>query len=1129
MSEELVKFLRESEERYRILVETASDAIFTVNANGTIIFANNAAESIFGYKIYEMVGNPLSLLLPENIGDRHYETLQRFIKTGERRSGDPERLELSARRRDKLISTMEISYAESMQNGERCVIAIARDVSERKVAEQILSESQMMLTLAMSSGRIGAWEQDIATETVNWSEELEEIFGLEKGSFGATSQAVYEFVHEDDRERIWSEVRDAMLEKRDYQIQFRFYHRDGGIRWMEARGRAVYSQTGEPVRLYGIGIDVTERRKADEKLLERERLALLNAEISESLIENNSLPNILRSCTDTIVRHLDAAFARIWTLNKEENVLELQASSGIYTHLDGEHSRVPVGKFKIGWIAAERKPHLTNSVITDERVNNQEWAKREGMIAFAGYPLLVEDRLVGVAAMFARQPLTEQTLASLASAANTIALGIERKQAEEKLRESEERFSKAFSASPLVLTISSLETGELIEVNETFVNATGFSREEAIGKTTLELGLWTKPQEREAEMEIVRQQGQLSNVEYSFCTKNGDEIIGLLAAERIEIGGKTFALTVIQDITTRKRSEAALIKAERKAADDYQALLQRIVPLGQTLGTARELIGVYRAVLEFVRTSMSCSAFFVSFFDAEKSLRNAAYVWGEGEEIDVAMLPPMPLAPDGGANSQAIFGKKTIITNNFWDEQKKRPHVVLQENGVNPQSSLVVPMMIKNEVIGTLEVQAHENEAFNREQAIALEMVVNLAAVAIENVRLLEVEADARRIAEEANRAKDEFLSVLSHELRTPLNAILGWTRILKTDSLDVSRSAQAVETIERNARLQNNLIEDLLDVSRIISGKMRIETEKIDLAAVVESALETVRPLADSKNISLEFGNPNIPLEINGDATRLQQIVINLANNAVKFTPANGAVVALLSKKNHLARLEITDTGIGISRDFLPHIFDRFRQADSTTQRHYNGLGLGLTIVRHLTELHNGRIYAESDGEGKGASFIIEIPLIENKNKETGQTGNVNHSDKQGFYKAVLDGKRILLVDDDCDGMFPIKLFLEKQGASVFCAESAAEGLKKLRKTKYDLILSDIGMPEMDGYQLMEKVRSAKNNSSIPAIALTAYAAAEDRQRALSAGFQTHISKPINFDELLQAVINIFNENENK
>ncbi len=227
------------------------------------------------------------------------------------------------------------------------------------------------------------------------------------------------------------------------------------------------------------------------------------------------------------------------------------------------------------------------------------------------------------------------------------------------------------------------------------------------------------------------------------------------------------------------------------------------------------------------------------------------------------------------------------------------------------------------------------------------------------------------------------------------------------------------------------------------------------------------------------------------------------------------------------MARLEIIDTGIGISRDFLPHIFDRFRQADSTTQRHHSGLGLGLTIVRHLTQMHDGEVYAESDGEGKGAVFAVEIPLIE-ENEAVKFSEIKNPSEKQKQDRDVLRGKKILLVDDDGDGVYPVKLFLEKHGAALVCAESAGEGLEKFAETKFDLILSDIGMPEMDGYRLIEKVRSAKNNSTVPAIAFTAYASAEDRRRTLTAGFRAHLSKPLDFDELLQIIVEVFGENEN-
>jgi PAS domain S-box-containing protein len=396
-----------------------------------------------------------------------------------------------------------------------------------------------------------------------------------------------------------------------------------------------------------------------------------------------------------------------------------------------------------------------------------------------------------------------------------------------------------------------------------------------------------------------------------------------------------------------------------------------------------------------------------------------------------------------------------------------------------------------------------------------------------ERAQILEREQTARREAEAANRAKDEFLSVLSHELRTPLNAILGWTRMLKSGSLDDARNSQAIETIERNARLQNNLIEDLLDVSRIISGKIRIEKEKLDLTFVAVSAVETVRPLAEAKGVTIETQGAGERIEICGDATRLQQIVVNLMNNAVKFTPSGGSVTVRLSKTDEKARLEIADTGIGIGAELLPHIFDRFRQADSTTQRNHSGLGLGLTIVRHLVELHEGGIFAGSDGEGKGATFIVEIPLLDDSEKNLNLPKRAVSEKHEAVYDNVLRGKSILLVDDDCDGLQPLKLFLEMHGAEAFCADSATQALQEFEKREFDLILSDIGMPETDGYEFIGQVRRLPANGAVPAIALTAYASADDRERALAAGFQTHHAKPLDFEKLLLTITEIFNQNK--
>jgi signal transduction histidine kinase/ActR/RegA family two-component response regulator len=443
-------------------------------------------------------------------------------------------------------------------------------------------------------------------------------------------------------------------------------------------------------------------------------------------------------------------------------------------------------------------------------------------------------------------------------------------------------------------------------------------------------------------------------------------------------------------------------------------------------------------------------------------------------------------------------------------------------------SSLVVPMTVMNRILGTLEVQAYEDDAFTQEHIVALEMVANLAAVAIENVRLLKVEERARQEAETANRAKDEFLSVLSHELRTPLNSMFGWTRMLRSGILDEEKTLQAIEVIERNVRLQNSLIEDMLDVSRIITGKMRIEKEETDFAALVKSAAEAARPLAEQKKVSLVFNSDADSYVLLGDEVRLQQIVSNLINNAIKFTPEEGAVILSLSSTDGgTVLLNVTDTGIGIEPDFLPQIFDRFRQADSTTRRAHSGLGLGLTIVRHLTELHGGRVSAESEGIGKGASFIIELPLSPQpqgdllRNTVTGENGD----------GSSLKGARILLVDDDCDAMMPLQIILETHEAEVFCASSVREALEYLAENEFNLLVSDIGMPEMDGYDLITALRKMDTsaNHDIPAIALTAYASTQDKRRALISGFQHHFAKPLDFEHFLATVNSLIAHSKNK
>lgn len=369
--------------------------------------------------------------------------------------------------------------------------------------------------------------------------------------------------------------------------------------------------------------------------------------------------------------------------------------------------------------------------------------------------------------------------------------------------------------------------------------------------------------------------------------------------------------------------------------------------------------------------------------------------------------------------------------------------------------------------------------------------------------------------AEAANRIKDEFLAVLSHELRTPLNPILGWTQLLRSNKLPPHRIDQALETIERNATLQAEMIKDLLDVSRILRGKLQLNPVNVDLINIISAAIETVRLAADTKSIEIITNLVPETAFIKGEPNRLQQIFWNLLSNAVKFTPSGGTVNVELSLDNKQAKVQVSDTGKGISSDFLPYVFDYFRQENSSSTRNAGGLGLGLAIVRHLVELHGGQIQVESPGIGKGTTFTVEIPLTLHTEIDT-QTNNNNSNLELNF-----NGIKILLVDDEPDNLEFLKFVLENYGASVETATSAPEAFKLFLQNKPDILISDIAMPEVNGHTLMRQIRALppEKGARIPAIALTAYAGDTNRQESLQAGFNLHLAKPIQVDKLAQTV----------
>ena len=434
------------------------------------------------------------------------------------------------------------------------------------------------------------------------------------------------------------------------------------------------------------------------------------------------------------------------------------------------------------------------------------------------------------------------------------------------------------------------------------------------------------------------------------------------------------------------------------------------------------------------------------------------------------------------------------------------------------QAVRISPLSHEGRVIGTLTIIEDVTERVARE--------AELQAQLEDRSRLLSNEKQARSDAERANRLKDEFLATISHELRNPLNAIMGWAHMMRLGKLNPANVERAVETIYRNAKSQSQLVADLLDVSRIISGKLRLDVRNVDLLYIVNAAIDSIRPAADAKGIRLQTILDPAAGPISGDADRLQQIVWNLLTNAVKFTPKGGRIQVQLQRVNSHVEIVVTDSGIGISKEFLPHVFDRFRQADASTTRIHGGLGLGLSIVHQLVDLHGGTVSVQSEGEGKGATFTISLPfvgVITNQDTEPVQPiQNEEINTLEGL--PSLQGIKVLVVDDEADTRELIREVLKECGSEVITSGSVDEALEALEQHKPDILISDLGMPDEDGYSLISKIRALPSDRGghIPAAALTAYARAEDRMRVLRSGFQFHLPKPVDSAELVTVVANL-------
>lgn len=598
-----------------------------------------------------------------------------------------------------------------------------------------------------------------------------------------------------------------------------------------------------------------------------------------------------------------------------------------------------------------------------------------------------------------------------------------------------------------------------------------------------------------------------------------------------EADGPSRIVIAHENITVRKLAEEEL-RRERAQAQASEERFRFLAQAGEVLSASLDPEATFAAVANLVVPSLGdwCS---IDLLEDNGSTRHVAieHKGGRahlGREIRQQFPPSLTASGTIGISNVLRTGRAEV----FFEmtpalmqgmAQSREHFKLLEQTGI--VSMMVVPLTVQGKVVGVLSIAASESERHydHNDLALAIELA-RRGAQSMENARLHRDTQHALRAAEDASRAKDDFLATVSHELRTPLTAILGWANLLQSGGIDPETTQRALETIERNVHSQAQIIEDLLDVSRIVAGKLRLNIVPLDLRPVVQDAIDAAQPAIQAKNISLDLCLESQAL-ISGDATRLQQIVWNLVCNAVKFTPKGGRISLSTACSGDHVSISVSDNGPGISAEFAPFVFDRFRQADSTATRRHGGLGLGLAIVRHLAEMHGGGVRLKPPVPGEGATFIVELPLLSAVEPDADQsTLEATAAHSESAKSLPLHDLRVLVVEDEADGRELIVALMQLSGAQVRGVGSAREGWDMFRDWRPDMLISDIGMPEEDGYSLMRRIRAlpGEQGGQAPALALTAYAREEDRVQALAAGFNRHLSKPIEVTTLTHAVADL-------
>jgi PAS domain S-box-containing protein len=1068
--------------------------------------------------------------------ERLHLTIHRAIETVELRTELQSRIE-----QERIVNLRQTELDQQSET----------ELAERYQVEAVLRESKERLRSALTASRMGTWDWNIQTGDIQWSDNLEAMFGLKPGAFDGSFEMFASFLHPADRDRVLAEIQRVIATGEDYTIEFRVVYPDGTIRWALSQGKVFYDQNSQPLRMAGNDIDITERKRTEAALQESEQRYATLSQISPVGIFRTDIHG---DCSYTNTRWCELA------------------------------GLTPEAAQRKGWLRALH-PDDRDRIFA-------EWycATEFNQPFYSEYRFQTPD---GKVSWVLGQVTAEQdSEGNLIGYVGTVTDISDRKQVENALQESELRFRQLAENIDVVFWIKEVTEDRVSYVSPAYERLWGLNSQELYESQQAWIDS-IHPDDQESVDRAFQEKAAdgLFNEEYRIILPNGqvrwvhDRCFPLRNA-----AGELYRFTgIAEDITERKQVEEILRLQAQVLDQTHDAVVTTDLDNNITSWnkgaervfgyTAEEVLGQPIAMLyppdqddvlknQVIAPLRAKGEHEVEVVTQRKSgerfdlLLSLSLLRNEHQEpigmIGFSMdITDRKLAEEALRQSEERF--RTLADNMsqfawmahangdiFWYNQRwfNYTGTTLEEmqgwgwqTVHHPDHVDRVMQHIRHcfeagqlwEDTFPLRGQDGQYRWFlSRAVPIRTQQdeivcwfgtntdITERKESEMERDRLLEQEQAARESAERANRIKDEFLAVLSHELRSPLNPILGWTKLMQTRKFDTTKTNEALATIERNAKLQTQLIDDLLDVAKILRGKLSMNVAPVDLVFVIEAAIDTVRTAAVAKEITLHAVLPQIG-QVSGDAARLQQIIWNLLSNAIKFTPTSGRVDVQLERIDHQAQIIVSDTGKGINPEFLPHIFESFRQEDASTTRKYGGLGLGLAIVRSLVEAHGGTITADSLGEGQGATFSVRFPLLDIESEE-------QSSEPRLVPNLDLTGVRVLAVDDELDARELLAMVLTMYGAEVWTVTSAAEALIALESFQPDILVSDIGMPDVDGHGLIQQIRAMppEQGGQIPAIALTAYAREEDYQRAIASGFQQQVTKPLEPEQLVQVVVTL-------